>query len=286
MQARMAPSAGLRRLWLLAAAVALMSALESASSTPALPTLTVTAPAPVVEGNSGTTPAIFTVQLSAASVSVPLVRSVGAPSSGVGPRGRVLGSRWGGPLMQCVGGACLLTRPCSLTCSQDSGRPSWGGVCGCLAAGAPGEHPHRGCWPTPRTTRRRPTRPSHWHGQTDTVTVNYATANNIATAGADYTLTSGTLTFAPGETTKNITVNVLGDTVMEGNEAFVINLSGPVNAALAGASVAAVILDDDVRGGCGVGGAARLAVPCPAALSRCWLFRAGSAAQPGEQQRH
>ena len=40
-----------------------------------------------------------------------------------------------------------------------------------------------------------------------TVSVNYSTANNTATAGSDYVATSGTLTFNPGDTTKTITVS-------------------------------------------------------------------------------
>ena len=59
-----------------------------------------------------------------------------------------------------------------------------------------------------------------------TVTVNYATADKDATAGSDYTAASGTLTFMPFETSKTITVNVLGDTVDEFYETFFVNLSG------------------------------------------------------------
>ena len=44
-----------------------------------------------------------------------------------------------------------------------------------------------------------------------TVSVNYATASGSATAGSDFQPTSGTLTFAPGETCKTITVAVNGD---------------------------------------------------------------------------
>ena len=49
-----------------------------------------------------------------------------------------------------------------------------------------------------------------------TVTVDYATADGTATtAGSDYTGTTGTLTFAPGETTKTVTVTVSGDITQE-----------------------------------------------------------------------
>ena len=47
---------------------------------------------------------------------------------------------------------------------------------------------------------------------TGPVTVKYATANGTALAGSDYTATSGTLTFTPGQTSKTVTVNGLGDT--------------------------------------------------------------------------
>ena len=79
------------------------------------------------------------------------------------------------------------------------------------------------------------------------VTIHYATQDGTAIAGEDYLATSGTLTFAPGETTKTITVEVLGDTTPEPTETFYVLLSG----ASANASIAAFyyasggILDDD-----------------------------------------
>jgi len=65
-----------------------------------------------------------------------------------------------------------------------------------------------------------------------TITVNYSTADGTALAGSDYTASSGTLTFAPGQTSKTVTVTVLGDTVVEGTESFTLNLSGATNATL------------------------------------------------------
>ena len=65
------------------------------------------------------------------------------------------------------------------------------------------------------------------------VTVNYATADGTAKALGDYAATGGTLTFAPGETTKTIVVAVVGDATYEANETFFLNLSGPANASLA-----------------------------------------------------
>ncbi len=65
-----------------------------------------------------------------------------------------------------------------------------------------------------------------------TVTVDYATADQSAQAGTDYTSTQGTLTFAPGETTKAITVPVFGDNALESDERFVVQLSNPTNVTL------------------------------------------------------
>jgi hypothetical protein len=77
------------------------------------------------------------------------------------------------------------------------------------------------------------------------ITVDYATANGTATAGSDYVATSGTLTFAPGVTTQTITVNVTGDTTVEPNETFFVNLSNPTNATVATAQGTGTITNDD-----------------------------------------
>lgn len=65
-----------------------------------------------------------------------------------------------------------------------------------------------------------------------TVSVDYGTSNSSATAGSDFSATSGTLAFAPGEVTKTFSVPILGDTLYESNEIFRVALSNPVNAAL------------------------------------------------------
>lgn len=78
------------------------------------------------------------------------------------------------------------------------------------------------------------------------VSVKFATANGTATTGeADYVAKSGALTFAPGETTKTVTILVNGDTTVEGNESLFVNLSGARNATLADARGAGTILNDD-----------------------------------------
>ena len=60
---------------------------------------------------------------------------------------------------------------------------------------------------------------------TSTVTVDYATSDGTATAGADYTASSGTLSFAPGETSKTVSVPVLDDAHDDGGETFALTLS-------------------------------------------------------------
>jgi len=65
-----------------------------------------------------------------------------------------------------------------------------------------------------------------------TVTVAYATANGSAVQPGDYTSTSGTLTFNPGETSKPINVPIIDDAAAELSEDFTVTLSGPTNATL------------------------------------------------------
>ena len=78
-----------------------------------------------------------------------------------------------------------------------------------------------------------------------TVTVDYATADVTATAGADYTGAAGTVTFAPGATTQTISVAVTGDTTPEPSETFTVDLTNPQNAILGNTSGVAIIVDDD-----------------------------------------
>lgn len=79
-----------------------------------------------------------------------------------------------------------------------------------------------------------------------TVTANYATADGTATlAGNDYQSAASTLTFNPGDLTKTVTLNVNGDPVNEPNETVFLNLSSPVNAAIADAQGLGTILNDD-----------------------------------------
>ena len=78
------------------------------------------------------------------------------------------------------------------------------------------------------------------------VTVRYATQDGTAAAGSDFTATSGTVTFAAGETSRTVTVNVLADADVEVNETLSLVLSAPVGAMLADGLGQGAILNDDV----------------------------------------
>ncbi|HJQ34841.1 MAG TPA: Calx-beta domain-containing protein [Pyrinomonadaceae bacterium] len=78
-----------------------------------------------------------------------------------------------------------------------------------------------------------------------TVTVDYVTFNGTATAPGDFLVVNGTVTFSPGQTTRFVTVPVNGDTLPEGNETVILNLSNPTNALLADSQGVATITDDD-----------------------------------------
>lgn len=80
---------------------------------------------------------------------------------------------------------------------------------------------------------------------TTPVTVKYATTNGTATAGSDYTATSGTLTIPAGQLKGQISVPVLGDTMVEPDETFTVTLSSPTGATLSRASATGTITNDD-----------------------------------------
>ena len=81
-----------------------------------------------------------------------------------------------------------------------------------------------------------------------TLTVDWATQNAGAVAPGDFTAASGTVTFLPGETAKTVTVQVVGDLALEGNEGFLVNLSNPGNCSLGDFQGTGVINNDDVAG--------------------------------------
>ena len=88
------------------------------------------------------------------------------------------------------------------------------------------------------------------HDYTDQVsasnmTVQYATSDGTATAGSDYTSTSGTATITAGASTTTFNVPILADTTDEANETATITLSNPTLATISDASGTLTITDDD-----------------------------------------
>ena len=77
------------------------------------------------------------------------------------------------------------------------------------------------------------------------VTVTFLTKDGSAQGGIDYIPTNGTLTFLPGESTKTVIVSVLGDRITEPNETLFLCLSNAVNARLIETQVQGTIIDDD-----------------------------------------
>ena len=80
--------------------------------------------------------------------------------------------------------------------------------------------------------------------RTGTATVSYTTADGTAKAGQDYAAKTGTVTFAPGETTKQITIAISADTVKESDESFSVALSNASGAALAAPRTETVTIQD------------------------------------------
>ena len=72
-----------------------------------------------------------------------------------------------------------------------------------------------------------------------------ADAGGTAASGADYTLPAGTLTFAPGETTKLVPLALLDDGSVESAETLVVTLSGAAGATLTSTAVHTVTVTDD-----------------------------------------
>ena len=88
------------------------------------------------------------------------------------------------------------------------------------------------------------------------VTVDYATTDRSATAGEDYTATTGTLTFAAGETAQTITVEITDDDTLEGDEFFAVTLANPANARISltrGAAIGTIRDNERPIGGASTG---------------------------------
>ena len=77
------------------------------------------------------------------------------------------------------------------------------------------------------------------------VTVLYSTAEQTAFSAVDFEPLSGELTFNPGITTRQITINVIGDILDEYDEQFFVNLSGSINGEISDDQSVVTITDND-----------------------------------------
>ena len=83
------------------------------------------------------------------------------------------------------------------------------------------------------------------------VSATFATSDATASAPGDYRASSGTVTFAPGQTSATISVSIVADAKRESDETLHVGLSGPVQATLDRSDAIVTILDDDdVAPGC------------------------------------
>ncbi|MGE3270839.1 MAG: Calx-beta domain-containing protein, partial [Chloroflexota bacterium] len=83
---------------------------------------------------------------------------------------------------------------------------------------------------------------------TQTITVNWSLQEGTAKIPFDVASAFGTLTFTPGETSKPITVDIIGDSQVEGDETFTVRLNQVSNAVIGNQTGTGTILDDDIAG--------------------------------------
>jgi hypothetical protein len=227
----------------------------------AAPTVSVTGPAgPVPEGNAGATPVTFTVTLSnpaGVAVTVNYATADGTATTADGDYAPASGTLTFAPgettktvtvfvagdttfeadetfdlVLSGPAGAALGTATATATVANDDAQPT------ASITGVTANEGNAG--PTLVTFTVTLTNPSD-----QPVTIDYATADGTATAGQDYAAASGTLTFAPGETTKTIVVTVTGDTAFEADETFTVTLTNPTGALLGTAVGTGTVLNDD-----------------------------------------
>ena len=80
----------------------------------------------------------------------------------------------------------------------------------------------------------------------DDVTFQFSTSDGTATAPADYVTTTGTRTIPAGATTTTITVPVVGDTLLEADETFFVNITNVTGATGGDVQAQVTITNDDV----------------------------------------
>ena len=77
------------------------------------------------------------------------------------------------------------------------------------------------------------------------VSASWATADGTTANPSDYATASGTVLFSPGDVSETITISVVGDTVPEPDETFVVGLSGAAGATIGDSQGTGTILNED-----------------------------------------
>ena len=212
-----------------------------------------------LEGNAGTTAFVFTVSISsAADATVNFATADGTASAGsdyVANAGTVTFTA-GGPLTQTI---TILVNGDTLVEPDETFFVDLSGAVGATIADAQGIGTilNDDALGTPTLSIGNFTHVEGNSGFTAftfsvtisspaKATVDFSTANGTAGAGSDYVAGAGTLTFtAAGPTTQLVTVQVIGDTLIEPDEIFFVNLSGAVGATIASGPGVGTILNDD-----------------------------------------
>ncbi len=240
-------------------------AITVASTAPPLPSLSID-DVTVTEGNAGTVDAVFTVTLSAASTQTVTVNY--ATANGTATAGSDYTAIGSTPLVFTAG---ELSKTVTVTVSGDTdAEPDetfFVDLSGAVNANigdsrGVGTITNDDAAPLPSLSINDVTVTEGNSGtvnatftvtlsaaSTQEVTVNYATANGTATGGSDYTAIGSTpLVFTAGEISQTITVTVSGDTDVEEDETFFVDLSGAVNATIGDSQGVGTISNDDASG--------------------------------------
>lgn len=83
------------------------------------------------------------------------------------------------------------------------------------------------------------------HASATAVSVDFGTSNGTAQSSQDYVMTTGTVTFAPGDTSETLQVTVDGDNANETDETFFVDLSNPVGGTIGDGQGQGTIISDD-----------------------------------------
>ena len=111
------------------------------------------------------------------------------------------------------------------------------------------------------------------------VTVDYATSDDTAVAGTDYSAQTGSLTFAVGEISKTIAVPVWGDTVFSMSKSFTLTLSHATGTSIADGVATGTIINDDSSGAAPLYGLSTLAISRPLVMGYVNTLRNASGAE-------